>query len=437
MSHPLHGNSKHFLRADGSVDRAAISEAFFRFDFDGSGKIDRQEFQQAMHTLGLRVSDDEYDVLFKKCDIDGSGEISVDEFSHMIKGFLAKPCKEGECHACEVTNGSNQPETVYRPRWADDSALLSPAASTLETALLASKARHGYLHQEERLEEGQPTQEPTQGPSSSADAPLSPSLPGNSASSAVAEHQESAKLEVHEQSDCICDLETGFLDDVERLEAEKARLQRAKESIEKERAVEGGATEMCSGVAAGSCDADELSKADDEMKASLRYAQRLEDEAQRCAEEERAAGERAAAALARAARMKRRAEKERQRENERNRRERQKGERKKEEETDGSVPTFQAEMRLRWKNHSVNQNLNHDNDAFTYNRESSFMTSALPKRHPSLAAGNNHGGGDTRETRGETSVYHYWLASVSPFYNHHRRKTPDQHSSENHACERY
>jgi len=254
--------------------RAAISDSFSRFDTDNSGKIDRQEFQQAMHTLGLRVSDDEYDVLFKKCDSDGSGEISLDEFSHMIKGYLGKACTEGECRACEVSNGSNQPETVYRPRWADDSSLLSPAASTLQAALLASTARDCC---QERL-----------GAEAGSAAPLSPSPTGDSTSSPLAADQDSAQDKL--------DVETGLLDDIAHLEEEKARLQRAKECIEAEKAVEvgageveGGATEMSSGVAAGSCNADELSKAVedelskavDEMNASLGYAQRLQGEAQR------------------------------------------------------------------------------------------------------------------------------------------------------------
>ena len=80
-----------------------------------------------MHTLGLRLSDEEYDHLFQRCDIDGSGAIDVAEFAHMIKSFLKKAC-EASCHTCEVTEGSNQAEKVYRHRWANDSALLVPAA---------------------------------------------------------------------------------------------------------------------------------------------------------------------------------------------------------------------------------------------------------------------------------------------------------------------
>ena len=80
-----------------------------------------------MHTLGLRLSDDDYNLLFQRCDVDGSGEINVDEFAHMIKSFLRKAC-ERSCHTCEETQGSNQPEKAYRHRWSDDSSLLAPAA---------------------------------------------------------------------------------------------------------------------------------------------------------------------------------------------------------------------------------------------------------------------------------------------------------------------
>ena len=54
-----------------------IFQAFDKFDEDGSGLLDEEEFAQAMHVLGLRLSKAEYQLLFKEYDADGSGEIDL------------------------------------------------------------------------------------------------------------------------------------------------------------------------------------------------------------------------------------------------------------------------------------------------------------------------------------------------------------------------
>lgn len=104
-----------FGSLSGPALEAAIKNAFTKFDADESGLIDRGEFARAMYALGLRLNDDQYDILFQKCDVDNSGQINLQEFTHMIKAYLGKACVE-ECHTCEMTEGSNQPDKVYRPR---------------------------------------------------------------------------------------------------------------------------------------------------------------------------------------------------------------------------------------------------------------------------------------------------------------------------------
>ena len=54
-----------------------LPQAFDKFDTDGSGLLDREEFAGAMHRLGLRLTTAEYDVLFDENDEDGSGEIDL------------------------------------------------------------------------------------------------------------------------------------------------------------------------------------------------------------------------------------------------------------------------------------------------------------------------------------------------------------------------
>jgi hypothetical protein len=79
-----------FGSLSGPALQSAIQEAFSRFDQDGSGVIDREEFAKAMHTLGLRLSTANLDILFREYDADGSGEIDLGEFSNMVLSLLAK-----------------------------------------------------------------------------------------------------------------------------------------------------------------------------------------------------------------------------------------------------------------------------------------------------------------------------------------------------------
>jgi len=135
-----------FGSLSGPALETAIEQSFTKFDGDASGQIDRKGFSDAMFVLGLRLSDDEYDVLFQKYDIDNSGQMNLEEFSHMIKTHIGRACKD-ECHTGIVDGGSNQTHTLQRFRWADDTMLLAPAASRLQAAL----ARHKQLAMREAV----------------------------------------------------------------------------------------------------------------------------------------------------------------------------------------------------------------------------------------------------------------------------------------------
>jgi hypothetical protein len=52
-------------------------QAFDRFDKDKSGLLEQDEFQEAMHVLGVRLSAAEYGMLFNEYDVDSSGSINL------------------------------------------------------------------------------------------------------------------------------------------------------------------------------------------------------------------------------------------------------------------------------------------------------------------------------------------------------------------------
>ena len=76
--------------------QAAIQAAFNKFDKDGSGAIDREEFGEAMLQLGLRHSSADVDMLFQAYDTDGLGEIDLNEFANIARSIVAsKSSREG------------------------------------------------------------------------------------------------------------------------------------------------------------------------------------------------------------------------------------------------------------------------------------------------------------------------------------------------------
>lgn len=70
-----------------------IREAFYMFDVDHSGDIDKKEFTKLLTTLGLELNDKRILELMKEMDKDGSGTIDFEEFSVMMGKFqFGKEC---------------------------------------------------------------------------------------------------------------------------------------------------------------------------------------------------------------------------------------------------------------------------------------------------------------------------------------------------------
>jgi Ca2+-binding EF-hand superfamily protein len=59
-----------------------VCVGYNRFDVDGSGGINLEEFRQGMKSTGssTSITNDEVDLLFGLFDVDGSGTLELDEF---------------------------------------------------------------------------------------------------------------------------------------------------------------------------------------------------------------------------------------------------------------------------------------------------------------------------------------------------------------------
>jgi len=65
--------------------RKEVERAFKTFDTDGSGSVDAFELKLAMRALGIKMSEEEIELIMDEVDVDKSGEIDLDEFMEVVR----------------------------------------------------------------------------------------------------------------------------------------------------------------------------------------------------------------------------------------------------------------------------------------------------------------------------------------------------------------
>lgn len=81
------------IRARGGDGLLGISRNFRIIDVDGSGALNKEEFNRAMALFGAELSQEEIDALFEKYDVDGGGTVSTDEYLRGVRGAISKTRK--------------------------------------------------------------------------------------------------------------------------------------------------------------------------------------------------------------------------------------------------------------------------------------------------------------------------------------------------------
>ena len=78
----------------GDADKKSLRKAFAKFDGDGSGAIDPDEFELMLKVFGFGCSADEVSRLLEKYDKDHSGGIELGEFAAMLQELAGSraPC---------------------------------------------------------------------------------------------------------------------------------------------------------------------------------------------------------------------------------------------------------------------------------------------------------------------------------------------------------
>jgi Ca2+-binding EF-hand superfamily protein len=74
-----------------------LNDSFAHFDANGSGKVSRKQFRDALRKLGFQASDNDMNFLMTRFDKDGDGEITITEFAE----FATAPDVDGKMSAAE------------------------------------------------------------------------------------------------------------------------------------------------------------------------------------------------------------------------------------------------------------------------------------------------------------------------------------------------
>lgn len=87
------------------IGKDKIEYAFNRFDVDHSGFLDEEEFSDALHMLGIKLSNSDFKRFWSEVDIDAGGTIDLEEFREAVKFMKADVTLAHQKHSVTITIG--------------------------------------------------------------------------------------------------------------------------------------------------------------------------------------------------------------------------------------------------------------------------------------------------------------------------------------------
>mmetsp|Transcript_12143 Transcript_12143/g.19042 ORF Transcript_12143/g.19042 Transcript_12143/m.19042 type:complete len:761 (+) Transcript_12143:2-2284(+) len=101
--------------------RKRLRTLFMELDVDHSGNVDLREMKMAMHTFGLRMTDELLLKMFEECDTDNSGTIDFDEFENVFTDIFLNTNKPPPGHWSYIVKRNLEsklrPPPPIRPNW--------------------------------------------------------------------------------------------------------------------------------------------------------------------------------------------------------------------------------------------------------------------------------------------------------------------------------
>ena len=96
--------------------RSLTHELFQKFDEDGSGELEWDEFQGLATLLGEKLSDAQAKEIIKSLDVDGNGTVDFSEFSSWLNGFngIEEDEEEEEDQVVEVVTKTKKKKATKK-----------------------------------------------------------------------------------------------------------------------------------------------------------------------------------------------------------------------------------------------------------------------------------------------------------------------------------
>lgn len=98
----------------GEEDIREFREIFNLVDMDKSGSISTSELQQLVESVGMKLSEKEYEDMLKEVDSDGSGEVEFNEFISVMAQGLNTDLSQDEVFQAFESFSRNAPPGLIR-----------------------------------------------------------------------------------------------------------------------------------------------------------------------------------------------------------------------------------------------------------------------------------------------------------------------------------
>jgi Ca2+-binding EF-hand superfamily protein len=92
------------IRGPGMRTEHAIMSMFRKYDYDGSGKLEKDEFERCLNDMGICLSPLEFQILAEKFDTNHDGYVQPVEFVEFMKELSLADAKQRKEHRDTVTN---------------------------------------------------------------------------------------------------------------------------------------------------------------------------------------------------------------------------------------------------------------------------------------------------------------------------------------------
>ena len=120
----------------------AIMSMFRKYDFDGSGKLEKDEFERCLRDMGIKLGNLEFQILAERFDTDGDGFVQPSEFINFMKELEKNDQKEKKDHRSTITssqNGSNALLTEIKMTAVAGASSVHPDIKALQSKIKAQE----------------------------------------------------------------------------------------------------------------------------------------------------------------------------------------------------------------------------------------------------------------------------------------------------------